>query len=102
MKKRGPYIVINDRTRYIVFVLYMAGFTMSLIAQRVSLRTKQVAGIIASSEFTNRAAMSIEERDAKLAELKAIRKGEDGRDLDGGILGDDAFKARPLKGRQNG
>lgn len=101
MKKRGPYIVINDRVRYIVYVLYLGGFSLSMIGTRVGLRTKQVAGVVANSEFTNRAAMTLDERNAKLAELKAIRRGEDGRDLDGGILTEEAFTARPLKGRQN-
>lgn len=86
--------------RYVVWVLWLIGYSQRAIAAAVGLRTKQVAGIIYNSgEYRDRASMTEEERASKLDELAAIRI-EDGVKLDGGALDRVPFAIRPLGVRQ--
>lgn len=84
-----------------IYVLWLIGFSQRAIAASIGLRTKQVAGIVSGSkEYCDRAAMSDEQRAAFLAELLAIRVGDDGAKLDRGMLDRVPLRLRPLGGRQ--
>lgn len=76
----------EDATRYVVYVMWLKGYTASTIAQWTRLSPKQISGIVTRSEYHNRARMTSNERHRYLSELKAIRLGTDGQSLDGGIL----------------
>jgi len=85
----------DDRTKYVVYVLWLIGHSERTIAQVLSLRRKQVAGMIARSEYTGRSFMTEAERAEKLKELEDIRF-DDGVSLDGGLLDRVQFRIQPL------
>ena len=90
-----------ERTRYIVYVLWLVGFSQRAIATATGLRTKQVSGIIEGSIYKDRAAMDDAFRQRCLSDLKAIRFDEQGKALDGGALDRIGFRIRPLDARQS-
>ena len=92
-QKRQTY---TEKQRYIVFVLWLHGATETTAGKVAGLRKKQVAGIIARSEYRNRSGMTREQRVAYLQELAAIRYDSDGRAVDDGLLPDLVFK--PMAG----
>lgn len=81
----------DDRTQYIACVLWLIGHTERTIAQVLSLRRKQIAGIIGRSGYAGRSTMTDAERAEKLKELEELRF-DDGASLDGGLLDNVAFK----------
>jgi hypothetical protein len=84
-----------DPDRYVVFVLWLIGYTERSIAIVLSMRTKQVAGLIARSDYSNRSAMTDQERRTLLQELQDIRM-DDGAPLDGGRLNKISWELLPL------
>ncbi|UDF29345.1 UNVERIFIED_ORG: hypothetical protein LHK14_17805 [Roseateles sp. XES5] len=85
----------GEHVKYTVCVLWLIGYTERTIAKVVSLRTKQVAGIVGRSEYAGRATMTDAIRTEKLKELVSIRM-EDGVPLDAGLLDRVEFKIIPL------
>lgn len=90
----------DEATRYSVFVLWLIGHPESSIALFLGLRRKQVAGVIADSEYAGRASMTDSTRAAKLQELVAIRFLAGPKPLDGGLLDKVPFEIKPLAARQ--
>ena len=76
----------DERVKYQVYVLWLKGHSLSTIGHWTKLRTKQLAGIVNRSPWVNRSAMSHDDRQAALNELKAIRIGADGKPLDRGMF----------------
>lgn len=70
------------------------------IAAVVMKRRKQIAGIVGRSPYANRSAMTKEQRQAALDELIAVRFGDDGKPVDGGILDRIPIKVIDLRGKQ--
>ena len=90
----------DESVRYIIYVLWLIGYSQRAIAAVLKLRTKQVSGIIEGSIYCNRAAMDDEFRQARLTDLEMIRFDENGVALDGGRLDRIRFVIRPLGARQ--
>lgn len=90
----------GEDVRYVAYVLWLVGFTERSISIALGLRRKQVAGMIDGSEYRNRSAMSVEERQAKLDELKEVRFDDEGNALDRGRLDRCTFVAKPLERAQ--
>jgi hypothetical protein len=84
----------TEKQKYTVFVLWLAGHTLTRISRVVGLTRGQVAGIVGRSPYTDRSAMTDEERGEFLDELKALKK-----DLMPGI-NEDLFVVRKLHGGQ--
>ncbi|MBR2689211.1 MAG: hypothetical protein IKE42_15265 [Aquamicrobium sp.] len=91
----------DDAVRYIVYVMWLVGYSQRSIAFALSMRTKQVAGIIQNSEYRDRASMSDGDRAIKLGELQVIRLDDAGDKLDDGILDRIGFTIRSLSARQS-
>jgi hypothetical protein len=72
--------------KYVVYVLWLKGHSLTTIGHWTKLREKQLAGIITRSPWPNRSDMTDAARGAALVELQAIRKGADGLALDGGMF----------------
>ena len=85
----------GDAEKYMVYVLWLIGYSERSIAIILEMRTKQVAGIIGRREYKNRSAMTDQERRILLDELREIRC-EDGVPLDGGRLDKISWDLRPL------
>lgn len=85
----------DDRTQYVASVLWLIGHSERTIAQVLSLRTKQVSGIIGRSGYAGRKTMPDAERLEKLLELKELRFDGD-VSLDGGLLDNIAFDILPI------
>lgn len=85
----------DDARKYIVYVLWLIGWSERSIAIILEMRPKQVAGIIGRSDYRNRSIMTDQERRMLLQELKEIRY-EDGAPLDGGKLDKISWDLRPL------
>lgn len=85
----------DDAQRYVIYVLWLIGYSERSIARALALRPKQVGGIIARSEYSGRTSMADQERRKLLQELKAIRH-EDGVPLDGGKLDKVSWELLPL------
>lgn len=89
----------TDPDRYVIYVLWIIGYSERTIAHVMGFRTKQVAGIIGKSDFKNRSAMTDQERRMLLLEMAEIRI-EDGVKLDGGRLDRIAWELLPIEGKQ--
>ncbi len=85
----------GERSKYVIYVLWLIGHSEATIAKVLSLRRNQVTGIIARSEYAMRSAMSDQERSEKLKELQEVRFDE-GKPLDEGLLDEVTFKILPL------
>lgn len=93
----------SERTNFIVWCLWLIGFSERSIGQVTGLRRKQVSGLVGRSPYSNRSAMSDEDRQEKLYELLQIRVQEDGSTLDDGVLDKIPMKIIPLRaGQQKG
>lgn len=90
----------SDRTAYVAWVLWLIGMSERGIAAALLKRRKQIAGIVGRSPYANRSAMSDEERKQKLDELVAVRFGDDGEPIDGGLLDRVPLKIIPLRAAQ--
>lgn len=88
----------DDRTVYIVWYLWLVGFSERNAAAVASISPKQVAGIIARSSY-NRSKMSDAERQAELDKLLAVRFNN-GVPIDGGALDRAGTKIIPLRRAQ--
>ncbi len=84
----------GDPVKYVTYVLWLMGYSEGTIAKTLSLRRKQVAGIITRSEYAGRSAMTDHDRSEKLKELQEVRY-EDGVPLDGGMLDRIGFEIMP-------
>lgn len=85
----------DDARKYIIYVLWLIGYSERSIAITLEMRVKQVAGIIGRSDYKGRSSMMDQERRSLLKELKEIRY-EDGVPLDGGKLDKISWDLRPL------
>ena len=90
----------SEGTIYAAWVLWLIGRTEPEIAYLLGKKPKQIAGIVTRSPYRNRSAMTIEARQAHLDELIAVRVGDNGKPLDGGILDKFKHRAIPLRGKQ--
>lgn len=88
-----------DPQKYVIYVLWLIGFSERSIASILMLRHKQIAGIVNRSEYKDRSSMTDEERQAHLMELADIRF-ENGVPLDGGKLDRIRWEVRPLRVQQ--
>lgn len=97
--KRGERLKLDERGRYVVFVLWLHGFAFGQIARvihgftGVMLTTDQVWGLVRNSPYARRSSMSISERQTHLDILAQHR-------LDGSRLPADVFRAKELTGAQ--
>jgi hypothetical protein len=89
-----------DGTVYTIWVLWLIGMSEPKIAAATLKRSKQIAGIVGRSPYKNRSAMSDLDRQKHLNELAAIRIGDDGKPIDGGILDRVPMKIISLRGKQ--
>lgn len=87
----------SDPVKYVAYVLWLIGHSERAIGVVLNLRRKQVAGIIARSEYAGRSFMRDGDRKEKLKELEDIRF-EEGVSLDGGLLDNVQFQIIPLSG----
>lgn len=87
----------SSGVKFTAYALWLKGHSMPMIAHWLGVRTKQVAGIIARSDWPNRSAMSDEERQQALDELKQIRLDKNGASLDQGLLNKFVWKIEPLE-----
>lgn len=92
--------VHGDQTIYVVWVLWLVGFTEQQIARRIGLSKKQVAGLVARSDYSNRSAMSYEDRQQRYQDLIQARFDDGGGSIDGGVLKSLPDRVLPLKGKQ--
>lgn len=83
--------------KYIAYALWLKGHSLPMIAHWTGKRTKQIAGIIARSAWPNRSAMTDEERQVALDELRQIRLDKSGRSIDQGVLNKFNWKIEPLE-----
>lgn len=90
----------SDRDVYVAWVLWLIGMSEPKIATVLMKRPKQISGIINRSPYTNRSAMSDDERQNKLNELLLIRIDSSGQPVDGGLLDRIPMKVIQLRGRQ--
>jgi len=86
----------SERKLYLVYVLWLKGHTERSIGMWCHLRSKQVSGIVARSEYADRSGMADTDRQARLDELKAIRMNESNRPTDGGALDKFVWEIQPL------
>jgi hypothetical protein len=85
----------TDPDKYVIFVLWLKGYSERSISYVMGMRVKQIAGIIGRSEYKGRTGMTDHARRMVLMELKAIRY-EDGIPLDGGKLDNVGWDLLPL------
>jgi len=76
----------SDQVHYVVWVLWLIGFSEQQIGRRVGLNKKQVAGVVGRSPYSNRSAMTDVERQQQYQELVAARTDDGGNTIDGGFL----------------
>jgi hypothetical protein len=89
-----PKVVVpkkdKDATKYIVSVLWVAGFTQSSICKSLSLRKSQLEYIIKGLDFGRRFDMTDADRQAELEKLRIARlafaRNNDGTTPDKGVL----------------
>lgn len=91
----------SEQAIYVAWVLWVIGVSEAGIAGVLGKRRKQIAGIVNRSDYANRSAMSIAERQAALGELLKVRFGDDGKAIDGGMLDRVPMKVMELRGRQH-
>jgi hypothetical protein len=84
----------DDAAKYTAYVLWLIGHSEGTIAKALSLRRKQIAGMIGRSEYANRSAMTDADRTEKLKELQNVRFYE-GVPVDGGLLDRIEFRIIP-------
>ena len=89
----------TDPDKYVIYVLWLIGHSERSISFVMGFRLKQIAGIIGKSDYSNRSAMTDQERRNLLQELRDVRF-EDGVPLDGGKLDRIAWDLLPLGKRQ--
>lgn len=85
----------GESMKYIVYVLWLIGYSERSISIILEMRPKQVAGIIGRSDYRNRSIMTDQERRTLLEELREIRF-ENGVPIDGGKLDKISWAIRPL------
>lgn len=90
----------DESTIFTIWVMWVIGFSESKIGSVVGKSRKQISGIIARSPYSNRSALSMEERQKALEELVQMRFSSDGTPLDGGLLDRIPHKVIPLTLRQ--
>ena len=90
----------TERDRWIALVLWMHGLSAGEIALFLSRTRSSTLSLCQKGPFPTRAAMTIEERQHALSELRAIRYDDDGVAIDKGMLPDRIFMPRTLSGAQ--
>lgn len=88
---------MNSAQKYVAYCLWLKGHTMPMIAHWLGVRTKQVAGIIARSNWPDRSSMTDADRQQALDELRQIRLDKGGEPLDGGLLNRFVWIIEPLE-----
>lgn len=83
--------------KYIAYCLWLKGHTIGMIAHWLNVRPKQIAGVIARSQWPNRSAMTDVARQEALDQLKQIRLDKYGQPLDGGRLNRFVYTIEPLE-----
>lgn len=94
-RKRRPRVVVDDATKFTIFVCWLHGCSLFGVAMEVA-RTRQIVldtdfiwGQIRNSPYRRRASMTMEQRQDHLDLLKSAR-------LDEYRIADKMFKARKL------
>lgn len=95
----GPKRRHIDADKYVIYVLWVIGHSERSIAYVMGFRRKQIAGIIANSDFAGRSTMTDGERRSHLKDLLEIRFAN-GDALDGGRLDNIEWDLRPLEKTQ--
>ena len=75
-----------DSTKYCVYVLWLSGFSTPSIACWTGLSEGQVRGLVGRSPWHDRQHIALNERQRLLDDYRAVRLGEDGAAIDGGLL----------------
>lgn len=83
--------------KFVAYALWLKGHSMPMIAHWLGVRTKQIAGIIARSQWPNRSRMTDAERQQALTELEQIRLDKYGEPIDGGVLNRFTWVIEPLE-----
>jgi hypothetical protein len=91
----------DEKTLYIVYVLWTAGLSQNAVAMITGLRKGRIARIIARSEYADRADMSEPARRRAFDELMAVRRLDGHTSLDGGFFDRIEIEFQPLTGRQS-
>lgn len=97
IKGRSPRL--SDSDRFVIWVLWVIGYSASSIAAVTGLPRKRVLNCANHSPFSNRSGMSDAERRGNLEDLKAVRF-ENGQPIDGGKLDRIRWEIMPLTGRK--
>lgn len=90
----------TDRVIYVTWVLWLIGMSESSIAAVLLKRRKQISGIVGKSPYSNRSGMTDKQRQKELDDLLLVRRGDDGKTVDEGLLDPVVMKIIPLRGRQ--
>jgi hypothetical protein len=91
----------DEKTLYIVYVLWTAGMSQKAVALITGLRKGRVARIITRSEYAGRADMTEPARRRAFDELMAVRRLDGHPALDGGFFDRITIEFQPLSGRQS-
>jgi hypothetical protein len=91
----------DEKTIYIVYVLWTAGFSQNAVAFICGLRKGRVARIIQKSEYADRTGMGEAARRLAFDELMAVRRVAGQQPLDGGFFDRIRIEFKPLNGRQS-
>lgn len=83
--------VHTDRTKYVIYVLWLQGQTAASIGAMTRMRRKQVLGIVQRSPYFRRGEMKDEERQALLIDLMDVRD-----QIAPGVFRDSHFRILPL------
>lgn len=87
----------DESRRFCAFCLWLAGYNAQIIAVWLGVRRSQALGLCQRSPWGNRSAMTLEERQAALDELRQIRVGANGRTIDQEKLNRFDWVAMPLE-----
>lgn len=85
----------SESDKYVVYVLWVRGHSLTTISRWTRKGVKQLAGIVTRCPWKNRSAMTDQQRQVALNELRAIRM-VDGEKLDKGGLDGIDWKVLPL------
>lgn len=92
---RAEFRKISDGDRYVIYTLWVIGYSATAIAAATRLPRKRVLNCVNHSDYANRSAMGDAERRQHLRDLQAIRY-DDGAPLDGGRLDAISWNIQPL------
>lgn len=96
---KAPQRRHSEGVKYVVAVLWTAGFSATTIANMVGLRRSQALNLAQKSGLIDRSTATDDQRRELLADLKSIRF-DDGPALDQGRLDKFNWQILPLEGRK--